>query len=152
MSLIRPSADHVAAKQHLILLPACGMALWTLTVLGNLVVQRTKALLGGEVRMKYYRAFDHSGEPEWLNVLGQHIENLFEAPQLFYAAVIAMYATKTTTSSSVTVAYIYLVSRIAHTFVHCGHNNVSHRAVPYFVSTGALIGLWAQLTVRLAKL
>ena len=152
MDFITPSLELVTDKQHLVLLPACGMALWTLLCLVYMALRRNIALMKRQVSIKYYRNYDTASEPAWLNVIGQHIENLFEAPQLFYAVTIGMFATQTVTSSSVTLGYAYLGARILHTVVHCGSNNVTHRFVAYLASTVVLVVMWVQLTLRLVAL
>jgi hypothetical protein len=96
--------------------------------------------------MSYYRLYDKGGEPEDVAKISQHVENLFEAPPLFYLACIVIYLCKGVSTVSAGLAWAYLAARMVHTVVHTGRNNVTHRFYSYMGSTAALIGLWLCAT------
>ena len=64
-----------------------------------------------------------------------HFMNLFEAPVLFYTLV--------------TLAWVYVGLLAVHAVIHCGYNNVTHRAAAFLVSTLVLWVMWAHFGLRL---
>jgi hypothetical protein len=142
------------ARPGYIFLPACGMAFWTFATLLRLILARWNALACRKVSLKYYKLYNQEGEPEEVAQLTQHVENLFEAPPLFYAAITALYVLRAVDSVSVGAAWMYLLLRIAHTLIHTGTNNVMHRIYAYFGSTVVLVFLWslvARAALQLAE-
>ncbi len=138
-------------NSRLILLPACGMAMWTSGVLGLLAFKRFTAISEKRVNIEYYKLYDTNEEPKDIAIVAQHLENLFEAPPMFYAAVLGLAVTKTATTLSVRLAWAYLVSRMLHSFVHLGSNNILWRFRTFIASTVALVTLWGQLTYKLVQ-
>jgi hypothetical protein len=130
------------ARPGYIFLPACGMAFWTFATLVRLIAARWNAVACRKVSLKHYRLYNQEGEPEEVAKLSQHIENLFEAPTLFYAAITALYVLRAVDSVSVGAAWMYVLLRIAHTLIHTGTNNVVHRLYAYAGSTVVLVSLW----------
>ena len=78
-----------------------------------------------------------------------HFMNLFEAPVLFYTLVAVSLATGVVTSLLVTLAWVYVGLRAVHAVIHCGYNNVNHRAAAFLVSTSVLWVMWAHFGLRL---
>jgi len=56
-----------------------------------------------------------------------NFRNLFEAPVLFYAAVLTIYATQLTSPLYVGLAWGFVATRVAHSAIHCTYNRVMHR-------------------------
>lgn len=134
----------IEAKPELIFLPCVGMGLWTCGQVLRLISARTMAILSKQMPMKYYKLYNDGGEPERLAQLSQHVENLFEAPPVFYAAVTTLYLVKGVTKPALGVAWFYLFARVCHTIVHTGRNNVAHRFYAYGSSILATVALWCM--------
>ena len=134
----------VNSKPELIFAPCVAMGLWTCGQVLRLIAARVAALTNGVVPLKYYKLYNDGGEPEDLAKLSQHVENLFEAPPLFYAAVTALYLTKGVSRTALGVAWLYVVARVLHTLVHTGSNNIRHRFYAYGSSILATVALWAM--------
>lgn len=132
----------VDKNPDLAFLPCAGMAFWTVATLARLINARSGAVKSKKVSIKYYRLYDQGGEPEDVAKLSQNVENLFEAPPLFYAAVLVLYLSKGSTATTNVVAWFYVLLRVAHTQVHVNGNNVMHRMYTYAGSTIALATLW----------
>jgi hypothetical protein len=127
------------------------MALWTCGAVLYLGYSRYAAVTRREVPAGYYKTYnlDKGRETEKLVKLGQHVENLFEAPPLFYAACVVLFLIQHVTWFTVVVAWAYVACRVAHTVVHVGHNNVMHRFQAYLSSHVCLIALWGSAMVQL---
>jgi hypothetical protein len=137
-----------ASRPQLIFLPCCGMAFLTVSTLFRLGAARYKAVTSRKVSPKYYRLYNTAGgEPEEVAQLAQHVENLFEAPPLFYLACVVLYLARGVSTTAAALAWAYFACRVVHTIVHTGSNNVNHRFLAYIASTLALTGLWGLATV-----
>lgn len=66
-----------------------------------------------------------------------NFRNLFEAPVLFYAAVLTIYATQLTGPLYIGLAWVYVATRIAHSAIQCTYNRVMHRFAAF--ASGLLV-------------
>ena len=64
--------------------------------------------------------------------------NLFEMPVLFYALTLLYVFLGFENSLLVSLAWIYVVSRYAHTIIHTTYNKVMHRFYAFFISVTSL--------------
>lgn len=78
-----------------------------------------------------------------------NFRNLFEAPVLFYAAVLTVYAAQLTGTVYLALAWAYVVARIVHTAIHCTYNRVMHRFAAFGASLLLLWTLWGLLAFDL---
>ena len=78
-----------------------------------------------------------------------NFRNLFEAPVLFYAAVLTIYATQLTGAAYLPLAWSYVAARIVHTSIHCTYNRVIHRLLAFAASLLVLWTLWGLLAFDL---
>ena len=60
-----------------------------------------------------------------------NFRNLFEAPVLFYIAVLTVFVTQLTSPLYVGLAWAYVATRIAHSTIQCTYNRVMHRFVAF---------------------
>lgn len=136
----------------LILYPAFAMFALTLACVVTMGASRYGAIRRGEVRMSFYRTYDEGTQPRRLHLLSRHVQNHFEVPPLFHIGVIMVYATASTTLAALIFAWLYVLARLVHTFVHLGSNNVTHRFFAFGSSLLMLLGLWAsQLVVLIGR-
>jgi hypothetical protein len=66
-----------------------------------------------------------------------NFRNLFEAPVLFYTAVLTVFAAGLTAPVYVGLAWIYVATRIAHSAIQCTYNRVMHRFIAF--ASGLLV-------------
>ena len=71
-----------------------------------------------------------------------NFSNLFETPVLFYVACIGLYVTHTVSMPALALAWVYVLLRMAHSYVHCGSNHVMTRFKCFAASMAALVALW----------
>ncbi|AKE51158.1 MAPEG family protein [Kangiella geojedonensis] len=74
-----------------------------------------------------------------------HFKNLFEMPVLFYLAVLISMMTSTSSYWLLGLAWLYVICRIAHAYIHCSYNNVFHRFKAFISSYFVLLALWVVL-------
>ncbi len=132
-----------------ILYPAAAMFFLTFAVIVNLGIKRFRAVGRREVSVKYYRLFSEGGEPPRLRVLTRHAQNHFEVPPLFYLVLLFIYVTGHVTWLTVGLAWLYFASRCAHSYIHLGTNNVTHRFSAYAAGGLVLGALWLTWLVSM---
>jgi len=134
-----------------IVFPAIAMFALTASVIAYAGGSRLVAIRRREVSIRYYRLFNEGEQTPWLHLLGRHMQNHFEVPPLFYLAVLFLYVTGSVTPLAVVLAWLYVGSRCAHTFIHLGSNNVTHRFIAFALGGLILVGLWLTLLWSVAS-
>jgi hypothetical protein len=71
--------------------------------------------------------------------------NLFETPVLFYTAILLTLILMVQDNILVTLAWAYVVSRYAHSFIHVTYNRVMHRFSAFIFSSLVLLAFWVRL-------
>ncbi len=81
--------------------------------------------------------------------VANNYRNQFELPVLFYAAVAFALQTGAVDALMVTLAWIFAVSRLAHTAVHIGPNRIAWRGGAFLVGMLALVVMWVRIALRI---
>lgn len=108
-------------------------------------VCRVRSIKSGEVSIKYFRSYEGAPPSPKVLVIGQHFDNQFQVPMLFLLTGSLFLSLNLVSSITVVLAWAFVLSRAAHTYVHLGSNNVRLRAAAYFAGWLVIIVLWAQL-------
>lgn len=87
------------------------------------------------------------GWPKQARAASNNFSNQFEVPVLFYALGLTMLWLKATGPVFAVLAWIFVVSRIAHAIAHCGPNDLRFRAPAYFVGVAAVIVMLVMTAV-----
>jgi len=127
--------------------PMLAMVLLTFSTLVRLFLARRASVAEGVVSASYFKVYQGSTEPEASAQLARHFTNLFEAPVLFYAACISAMAIHATGTPFLALAWLYVLLRIAHTYVHTGKNVLNSRILAYFSSWLVLLAMWTLLAI-----
>lgn len=136
-----------------IILPMFAMYLLSLYTLQRMFRTRVRLAKEGKVDTKYYNTYQvvENGQPEPTEsrVLGRHFSNLYEAPVLFYTVCLAALATENANTAFQILAWLYVLSRLAHSYVHLGANRLMPRIYAYMGSWAILTGLWLVLLIAI---
>jgi hypothetical protein len=130
--------------------PMLAMVLLTFGVAVVLFRARVRAVREGHTPITYFRTFQGAEEPEFLIKSTRHFANLFEVPTLFYAGCLAAMVASQTGPVMVSLAWGYVVARLAHAIIHIGSNRVRRRLSAYFISWVFLLAMWIGLGVTVA--
>ena len=84
--------------------------------------------------------------PDRLELIAQHYENMFEVPILFLITCTVFLALDEVNVVTLVLAWIFVISRGFHAWIHLGRNKVMKRAASFGVGWLALVLLWLQLT------
>lgn len=132
-----------------ILTPMFALFALTAVAVFRLAFLRFGAVRRREVDLRFYLSYQGSQEPDALRVASRHVVNLFEAPLLFYVVCLTTYVTGQTTGLLVGLAWLYVLLRVAHSYVHLMHNVIILRFRVFFLSWLVLIALWLVLGLQL---
>ena len=80
-----------------------------------------------------------------------NFRNLFEAPVLFYVAMLTVYVTQITSPLYVGLAWIYVATRIAHSTIQCTYNRVMHRFLAFASGLLVLFAIFGLIAVDLLR-
>ena len=80
-----------------------------------------------------------------------NLENLFEMPVLFYAAMIVILFMGTADVLFGYLAWGFVALRVIHSFIHCTSNVINARFTAYFVSSLILWATWARIGMQLLQ-
>jgi hypothetical protein len=128
--------------------PMSVLALWTACMVFLVGVSRIRAVRAGRVRRGAFRMGEGPDVPEDVAVWNRNLMNLLEVPLLFYVVSIAFYVTHQVTHRVVTLAWVYVALRLAHSLVHVTSNRILLRLTSYGLSNVVLVTLWIRFVSR----
>lgn len=131
--------------------PMFAMVLLSFAVLLMLWRRRVGAVKAGAVGAQYFKVYQGAVEPESSAKLARHFSNLFESPTLFYAGCLAAMLIGDGERTVIAIAWLYVLARLAHAFIHLRANRLRHRIRAYFASWLVLVALWVHVVVHLAQ-
>lgn len=111
-------------------------------------VLRREALNSGRVKPEDIALRQPNWPPRALQV-ANNFQNQLELPMLFYAVVAFILITSTNSFVFVILAWVFVLSRIVHAYVHTGSNDVTQRSLAIGVGALALIAMWVIFAIRI---
>lgn len=129
--------------------PMIALASLTLIVLLIVPSLRIAAVQQGKAQIKDYRYGDTENVPIKARLANRNYINLLQMPVLFYVVCLMFFVTDTVTNSVLTLAWIFVASRLVHSMIHIGYNNITHRFMSFVISNLLLAGLWVMFAVQL---
>lgn len=133
---------------QLLLLPAFVHVLLIFVILIRTGPGRVKAVRSGQVKLADVRS-DSSKWPEPLRQLANNYANQFELPVLFYGVLGFLLITGLADAVVIVLAWAFVASRILHSVVHTGSNDMARRFQAFLAGAAILIGMWAWFGLRL---
>jgi uncharacterized MAPEG superfamily protein len=135
-----------------LLAPAAVLVLWTIVMLFWMAGTRLPALKAAGIDMS--KAVGGRGQdleavlPAPVNWKAHNYAHLVEQPTLFYAVIGILAIMGQVSVVALTLAWAYVVLRIAHSLVQATNNRVSLRFPLFLASTLALLGLTILALLR----
>jgi hypothetical protein len=90
-------------------------------------------------------------QPRWSDdtaQVGNSFSNQFELPVLFYILTILEWVTRHAGVLFVTLAWVFVVFRLLHAYIHVTSNNLRQRGALFAVSAIVLMIMWAIYAVQ----
>jgi hypothetical protein len=111
---------------NLIFWPVLVMVLLTLLIYVRLIKVKIRELKAGNVDMAR-RGLHEDAWPESVLQVNNSIRNQFELPVLFYVVCFALWAMEAVGIVALVAAWLFVLSRIAHAWVHLTSNYIPNR-------------------------
>lgn len=124
------------------------MVMLTYVILLVTLRVRTSSVRRGEVPIKYFSVFQGEDIPEIVHKTTRHFSNLFEVPVLFYIAGVLYLALDQTGSFAINCAWLFVASRVVHTVIHLGYNNVIHRLIVFAIGNVCVLAMWISILMN----
>jgi hypothetical protein len=109
---------------------------------------RTTVIRSGKVKMKDIAL----GQPNWparQTQIANCYNSQFQLPVLFYVLTILAIATRHADILFVAMAWVFVVTRLIHAYIHTGTNYVPHRFNAFAAGVIVLLLMWVIFAVRL---
>lgn len=131
--------------------PMFAMVVLTFIVTLYLVYVRVQAVRAHQVPLRYFRLNSSSVElPAQAAAAGRHYSNLFEVPLLFYVTCLVAMQVGLQGPTIVTLAWIFVISRIFHALIHLSYNKVAHRTLAFAIGVFCILIMWLLMALTLA--
>lgn len=132
--------------------PMFVMVLLTWVIAVVLIIRRVRAVKNRQLNLGYFRL--NRGEqtpPPEVVATANHFSNLFEVPVLFYVAGVLALVWNFQPPLLVALAWIFVIARVAHAFIHITYNKLMHRTLAFGISFLSVLLIWLLLAVQLAS-
>lgn len=130
--------------------PVLAQILLTLVMYIVLGIRKAKAVTAGTVN-RQLTALDNRIWPEEVVKVSNNIANQFEGPVLFYVLCLVIYSTNLVGLAFLALAWLYVLSRYAHAYVHTGSNSLPLRLRLFLIGCLALLTMLFLLAWKLAS-
>ncbi len=111
---------------------------------------RVRYARSGKVRLGYFKTMDAKAydAPEYLVRVGRHYDNLMQLPLLYFATIAIALALNVESALAQAAAWTFVVSRVAHSYVHLGSNHVLQRMFAFLLGWLCLVAMWIAILIR----
>jgi hypothetical protein len=110
--------------------------------------RRFAAVKTGSAEAAQFR--QNTQEPPESLLVHNNLKNQFELPVLFYAACLALYVSTADNAATIALAWLFVLSRYAHSYLHLTSNRLRYRRPAFLVGFFTLMIMWIWLAVWMA--
>lgn len=125
--------------------PMAALFLLNMLVVSLMLFFRVKAVQERKVSPRYFKRNKGSDLPDHLEGLNQNYSNLLELPLLFYIVCLAILIVDIKVEEFVVYAWLYVVFRYIHSYIHITYNHILHRLFSFAASCIVLVAMWVKL-------
>jgi hypothetical protein len=134
--------------KHLLIFPMAVYVFYMFAFAIFMFLTRVRSIREGKIPIKYFRVYDGDHLPERLELFSQHYENQFEVPILFLITCTVFIALDFATTTTLILAWVFVISRGFHAWIHLGKNEVQKRAAAFVIGWLAIFWMWVQLSAN----
>jgi len=131
-----------------LLLPAFIHVGWIYIVAARMGSAKSRAVREGGVKLGDV-AVDNARWPDEVRKVNNNYNNQFELPVLFYAILPLLLMLVKVDWLQVSLAWVFVASRILHSLIHTGSNIVMQRGLAFVVGFIAIGLMWTWFGLRL---
>ena len=133
---------------QMVLLPVFVQVALTFALLIWMASARTASVTRGETKLRDI-ALGQSAWPAKPTQISNCYDSQFQIPLLFYVLVVLAWITKQADLIFVVMAWIFVLSRLVHAYIHTGSNHVPTRFRVFAVGMIVLLLMWIVFAVRI---
>ena len=131
-----------------LLLPVFVQVALTFGLMGWMAKERRHALVTGQVKARDV-ALRQPNWPPRVTQIANCFHNQLELPMLFYALAAFVLITHTNDIIFVVLAWVFVLLRLWHAYIHTTHNRVSARGGVFGLGLMVLFIMWLIFMVRI---
>ena len=135
-------------QTQLLLLPVIIHVLLIFVIAARMGRARVRAVRSGRVKISDI-ALDGAAWPDDVKKLANNYNNQFQLPVLWYAALALLLVTGLADMASVALSWVFVGTRLAHSWIHTGSNDVNQRFLAFAAGFACLAFLWAWFGLQL---
>jgi len=132
---------------QMVLLPVFVQVALTFALLVWMASARTKSVVRGETKIRD-TALGQPAWPEQPTKISNCFNSQLQLPVLFYVLVIFALMTKLADLLFVVMAWIFVLLRLAHAYIHTTSNHVPTRFKVFAAGMLVLLAMWIIFAVR----
>lgn len=137
-------------NQTAIFWPVIAQVVLTFVIYGLISSRRMAAIKAGEATIADLSI--QQNEPVRSLLVRNNLANQFELPVIFYAGCISAFVLGFSDAAMIILAWVFVLSRVAHAWVHVTTNRIGHRRPAFMIGFLAMGAMWALVAWRLAAL
>ena len=134
-------------NQTAIFWPMLAQVLLVYIVYLVMLKRRYLAVKSGEAKISQYKV--RSTEPASSATVANNLINQFELPVLFHVLCLALFVTNGVNYLTLTLMWLFVVTRYVHAWVHLTRNYLLHRSRAFFLGAGILLVAWIWFALHL---
>ncbi|MDG4903874.1 MULTISPECIES: MAPEG family protein [unclassified Mesorhizobium] len=134
-------------NQTAIFWPMLAQVLLVYIVYLVMLKRRHLAVKSGEAKISQYKV--RSTEPASSVTVANNLINQFELPVLFHVLCLALFVTNGVNYLTLTLMWLFVVTRYVHAWVHLTRNYLLHRSRAFFLGAGILLVAWIWFALHL---
>jgi hypothetical protein len=135
-------------NQTAIFWPMIGHVLLVVIVYVVLAIRRRGAVEAGEAEVRQFKG--RYEEPARSVTVANNLMNQFEAPVLFHIVSLCLYVTVGVNVFTVTLAWLFILFRYIHAYVHLTSNKIRWRNMSFRIGLLILLILWITFALHIA--
>ena len=133
---------------QMVLLPVFVQVALTFALLTWMAMVRTGSIRRGETKIRDIALRQPAWSPKATQISNCY-DSQFQIPLLFYVLVILAWITRQADLIFVVMAWIFVLSRFAHAYIHTTSNHVPTRFNIFAVGVIVLLIMWIIFAVRI---
>jgi len=133
---------------QMVLLPLFVQVALTFALLFWMALVRTGSIRRGETKIRDI-ALGQSAWPDRPQQISNCYDSQFQIPLLFYVLVILAWITRQADLIFVVMAWIFVLARLVHAYIHTTSNHVPTRFRVFAASVLVLLVMWIIFAVRI---
>lgn len=110
-------------------------------------LRRKAAVQAGSTKISQFR--ENTNEPPESLFVRNNLANQYELPVLFHACCLALYSVTAAGLFAVVLAWIFVLSRYVHAYIHVTSNRIRYRQPAFTLGFVVLAIMWIWLALAI---